>query len=167
MGKAYSWPIWMLDFIPKKYFHTYLFDLATHLRKIGFPQNWPWFPLHRERERERTCSIKEISTNFMQIMGKYRENIRKEQRELILKVVPIIWFELLTLELGQGLIWHFLWINKQKATILATYEKSRIFATFKGKSGRVTTKPESSSISICLLETKCFLPEGWNTQTWL
>ena len=96
---------------PKKYFHTYLFDLATHLRKIGFPQNWPWFPLHRERERERTCSIKEISTNFMQIMGKYRENIRKEQRELILKVVPIIWFELLTLELGQGLIWHFLSIN--------------------------------------------------------
>ena len=69
----------------------------------------------RERERERTCSIKEISTNFMQIMGKYRENIRKEQRELILKVVPIIWFELLTLELGQGLIWHFLSINNHRA----------------------------------------------------
>ena len=84
----------------------------------------------RERGGEGTCSIKEIGPNFMQIMGKYWENIRREQREPILKLAHILWFQVLTLELGQGLIWHFLWINKQKRTILATFEKFGIFATF-------------------------------------
>ena len=61
---------------PKKYFHTYLFDLATHLRKIGFPQNWPWFPLHREREREDLFNKR----NFHQLYANNGEISRKYQK---------------------------------------------------------------------------------------
>ena len=60
----------------KKYFHTYLFDLATHLRKIGFPQNWPWFPLHREREREDLFNKR----NFHQLYANNGEISRKYQK---------------------------------------------------------------------------------------
>ena len=75
-GKSVFLAYLNVRFHSKKYFHTYLFDLATHLRKIGFPQNWPWFPLHREREREDLFNKR----NFHQLYANNGEISRKYQK---------------------------------------------------------------------------------------
>ena len=84
------------------------------------------------REGERTCSIKEIPTQLYANNGKISRKYQKRTKGTNIETGSYFMISSVDFRTRTGPYLTFsLWIYRQKPAILRTFEKFRIFATFK------------------------------------